>query len=274
AEGIATDPAKVAVVQHRSAPVNVRELQSFLGLASYFHCLIGGFTTIAIPLHCSNHKNSTQLQQAFTKTQVLAYLILSCLSFGTQMQAILELVLLLRLMPIIPNGATSSFDIALCTGGGRLLDREEPSCSCLNLIHCGPGCLSLFMDPWEWETMEMPKPSINTKGSSTGLSECSHAPLQQYLVGARLGDILGPFPITQSSNWYILVAMDYFTKWPKACVVSDQSATLTAKKLKEEMLGYLLSSIVARDATLSLRSLGRCANDSRWTGQIAVPIFI
>ena len=42
----------------------------------------------------------------------------------------------------------------------------------------------------------------------------SHAPLQQYQVGApmeRVGvNILGPFPTTDSGNGYVLVAMDYF----------------------------------------------------------------
>lgn len=72
-----------------------------------------------------------------------------------------------------------------------------------------------------------------------GPTQRSHAPLQQYLVGApmeRIGvDILGPFPVTDSGNRYVLVAMDYFTKWPEAYAVPDQSATTTAEKLVEEM---------------------------------------
>ena len=72
-----------------------------------------------------------------------------------------------------------------------------------------------------------------------GPTQRSHAPLQQYLVGApmeRIGvDILGPFPVTDSGNRYVLVAMDYFTKWPEAYAVPDQSATTTAGRLVEEM---------------------------------------
>uniref|UniRef100_A0A665WFN6 Integrase catalytic domain-containing protein n=1 Tax=Echeneis naucrates TaxID=173247 RepID=A0A665WFN6_ECHNA len=52
----------------------------------------------------------------------------------------------------------------------------------------------------------------------------------------RVGvDILGPFPVTDSGNRYVLVAMDYFTKWPEAYAVPDQSATTTAERLVEEM---------------------------------------
>ncbi|KAJ8348858.1 hypothetical protein SKAU_G00274470 [Synaphobranchus kaupii] len=72
-----------------------------------------------------------------------------------------------------------------------------------------------------------------------GPSQRSRAPLQQHLVGApmeRVGvDILGPFPVTDSGNRYILVAMDYFTKWPEAFAIPDQSAATTAERLVEEM---------------------------------------
>ncbi len=72
-----------------------------------------------------------------------------------------------------------------------------------------------------------------------GPSRRSHAPLQQYLVGApmeRIGvDILGPFPVTEAGIRFVLVAMDYFTKWPEAYAVPDQSASTTAQRLVDEM---------------------------------------
>ncbi|KAJ8341696.1 hypothetical protein SKAU_G00339870 [Synaphobranchus kaupii] len=72
-----------------------------------------------------------------------------------------------------------------------------------------------------------------------GPNQRSQAPLQQHLVGApmeRVGvDVLGPFPVTDSGNRYILVAMDYFTKWPEAFAIPDQSTATTAERLVEEM---------------------------------------
>ncbi|CAI5665466.1 unnamed protein product [Oreochromis niloticus] len=41
--------------------------------------------------------------------------------------------------------------------------------------------------------------------------------------------------ISAQGNRYVLVAMDYFTKWPEAYAVPDQSASTTAEKLVEEM---------------------------------------
>lgn len=37
-------------------------------------------------------------------------------------------------------------------------------------------------------------------------------------------DILGPFPHTPRGNRYVVVALDYFTKWPEAVAVPDQEA--------------------------------------------------
>ncbi|KAM9310020.1 LOW QUALITY PROTEIN: complement C4-B [Pholidichthys leucotaenia] len=52
----------------------------------------------------------------------------------------------------------------------------------------------------------------------------------------RVGvDILGLFPVTDQGSCYALVAMNYFTKWPEANVVPDQSAATTAEKLLGEM---------------------------------------
>ena len=63
----------------------------------------------------------------------------------------------------------------------------------------------------------------------------SHALLQQFPVGEpmeRLGvDIVGPFPVTDSGNRWILTAMDYFTKWPEAYALPDQEAETVADAL-------------------------------------------
>uniref|UniRef100_A0A8C6KDE8 Gypsy retrotransposon integrase-like protein 1 n=1 Tax=Nothobranchius furzeri TaxID=105023 RepID=A0A8C6KDE8_NOTFU len=75
--------------------------------------------------------------------------------------------------------------------------------------------------------------------SQKGPTQRSPGLLQQYLVRApmeRVGvDILGPFPTTEAGNCYILVAMDYFTKWPEAYAMTDQSAASIAQRLVDEM---------------------------------------
>ena len=64
------------------------------------------------------------------------------------------------------------------------------------------------------------------------------APLQLHQMGAPMEriavDITGPLPVTASGNRYILVAMDYFTKWPEAYAIPNQEATTVARKLVDE----------------------------------------
>lgn len=56
----------------------------------------------------------------------------------------------------------------------------------------------------------------------------THAPLGQYLVGEPMErialDILGPLPLTEQNNKYVLVVVDLFTKWTEAYPLPDQEA--------------------------------------------------
>ncbi|GBC53477.2 putative integrase core domain protein [Rhizophagus irregularis DAOM 181602=DAOM 197198] len=53
----------------------------------------------------------------------------------------------------------------------------------------------------------------------------------------RIGiDIKGPLPITSSGNKYIIVAIDYFTKWPEARAISNIKAETVAKFIYEEII--------------------------------------
>ena len=56
-DGIKTDPEKVKAVKTWPEPVNVKELQSFLGLAGYYRKFILGFSIIAEPLYKLCRKN-------------------------------------------------------------------------------------------------------------------------------------------------------------------------------------------------------------------------
>jgi len=56
--------------------------------------------------------------------------------------------------------------------------------------------------------------------------------MKQYNVGLpfeRLAiDVAGPFPETNRGNKYILVAIDYFSKWPEMFAISNQEASTVA----------------------------------------------
>ena len=44
-------------------------------------------------------------------------------------------------------------------------------------------------------------------------------------------DILGPLPETERGNKHILIAMDYFSKWPEAYALPNQEAATVFYRL-------------------------------------------
>ena len=49
-------------------------------------------------------------------------------------------------------------------------------------------------------------------------------------------DIVGPLPVTDNGNRFLLVISDYFTKWPEAFALKDHKAETIANKLVDEVI--------------------------------------
>ncbi len=64
--------------------------------------------------------------------------------------------------------------------------------------------------------------------------------MQPYYHGAPLDrvqiDVLGPFPVSESGNRYILVIIDQFTKWVESFAIPRQNSATTAKTLVNEFI--------------------------------------
>ena len=56
-DGVSTDPEKTRAIADWPTPTNVKEVQSFLGLASYYRRFVKGFANIARPLHRLTEKS-------------------------------------------------------------------------------------------------------------------------------------------------------------------------------------------------------------------------
>ena len=84
-DGISADSRKVTAVQHFPPPHDVKTLQSFLGLASYYRRFIPGFSVVASPLFALTRKNVDfvwdatcqasfdRLKELLTQAPVLAF---------------------------------------------------------------------------------------------------------------------------------------------------------------------------------------------------------
>ena len=71
-EGVATDPRKIDQVGSWPIPQSAKDVQKFLGLASYYRRFVRDFATIAKPLHRLTEKTATfewtrECQEAFAE---------------------------------------------------------------------------------------------------------------------------------------------------------------------------------------------------------------
>ena len=76
--------------------------------------------------------------------------------------------------------------------------------------------------------------------SRKGPKRREKAQLQIYQVGSPMEriaiDVLGPLPKTDDDNKYLLMCMDYFTKWPEVYPIANQEAETIAKVLVEQIV--------------------------------------
>src|SRR5882724_9518591 len=57
-EGLTMAPYKVQIIQDWPIPWKVKDIQSFLGFANFYHCFIHGYSEITVPLTCLTHKDT------------------------------------------------------------------------------------------------------------------------------------------------------------------------------------------------------------------------
>ena len=66
------------------------------------------------------------------------------------------------------------------------------------------------------------------------------APLQPIPVGGPFDivavDVLGPFPISETGNKYVIICTNYLTKWVETFAIKDYSAPTTARFFFEEII--------------------------------------
>ena len=67
-------------------------------------------------------------------------------------------------------------------------------------------------------------------------------------------DVVGPLLETTNGNKYIVVAMDYFTKWPEARALKEANAREISKFIYEDIIyrhGYLQKILTNRETSFN-----------------------
>ena len=76
--------------------------------------------------------------------------------------------------------------------------------------------------------------------SRKGPQRKQRGPMRQFIVGAPLEriaiDVLGPLPVSERGNRYLLIVADYFTKWVEAYPLENQRAEIVAEVLVKEFI--------------------------------------
>ena len=95
-----------------------------------------------------------------------------------------------------------------------------------------------FYWPGHWNDVHNWCRTCATCASQKTPSPKMQAQLQPVKTGCPMQlvatDILGPLPLTENGNCYLLVATDYFTRWVEAYPIPNQEAVTVANKLTKE----------------------------------------
>src|ERR1700726_1169921 len=85
--GLSMDTAKANAIQEWPTPWKVKDIQSFLGFANFYHCFIHGYSNIITPMTCLTRKNTPwlwsddcqsafdSLKSAFSSAPILSHFI-------------------------------------------------------------------------------------------------------------------------------------------------------------------------------------------------------
>ncbi|UYV63839.1 K02A2.6-like [Cordylochernes scorpioides] len=216
-------------------PSDVHQLRSFLGLCSYYRRFVPGFSNIARPLHrltesgrpfswtVDCERAMDKLKKALSSPSMLAYpdpgeqFILDTDASNIGIRAVLSQPQdgVERVIAYFSK-TLSKPERNYCVTRKRLLAIVK---SIEHFRHSALRWLFNFKSP-EGQLKR-------TKDSRAKLKTYNvRAPFERIAI-----DIMGQLPRSDKGNRYILVKMDYFTKWPEAFPLADQEAETVAEAL-------------------------------------------
>ncbi|UYV64719.1 K02A2.6-like [Cordylochernes scorpioides] len=203
AKGIQTSESKILAIRDWPKPKDKHELRSFLGLCTYYRRFVEGYADIAAPLH-----RLTEAKSAFHWSQDCEN------AFVT-----------------LKGGLCSSPVLVYPQPGMRFVLDTDASNSGIGAV------LSQVQDGEErvieYYSKILTKPERNYCATRGELLAIVRSVEHFHRIAI---DVAGPFPVTEDGNKYLLVAMDYFTKWPEVYAIPNQEAATVARVLVDNLI--------------------------------------
>ncbi|GJW75667.1 reverse transcriptase domain-containing protein [Tanacetum coccineum] len=234
-KGIEVDKAKIDVIAKLPHPTTVKGIRSFLGHAGFYRRFIKDFSKISRPMTHLLEKNTPFI---FSEECIQA--------FQTLKKKLTEAPIL-----IAPNW-DQPFEL-MCDASGPMPSGSEVESNytityILTACHSGPTgghyganytAKKVFDSKFYWPTIykdahELVKKcdSCQRQGKISQRDEMPQNSIQVCEIFNVWGiDFMGPFPSSRG-NKYILVAVDYLSKWVEAKALPTNDARVVVKLLK------------------------------------------
>ncbi|GJW51647.1 reverse transcriptase domain-containing protein [Tanacetum coccineum] len=250
--GIEVDRAKVDVIAKLPHPTTVKGVRSFLGHAGFYRRFIQDFSKIARPM---THLLEKETPFVFSKDCIDAFQTLKKKLTRPKLQSKLP-----RMLNII-SGITLSFSVTnerikiirRCVHGQEALE-------ILKACHEGPTgghhsanitarkymirflLPTIYRDAHEDDDQNLVIRGSNDNGKISQRDEMPQNSIQVCEIFDVWGiDFMGPFPSSRG-NKYILVAVDYLSKWVEAKALPTNDARVFAKVMSKYGVTHRLAT--------------------------------
>nr|GEY79584.1 reverse transcriptase domain-containing protein [Tanacetum cinerariifolium] len=220
-KGIKVDKVKIEVISKLPHPTTVKGIQSFLGHAGFYRRFIKDFSKISRPMTHLLEKNSPFI---FLNECIQA--------FKTLKDKLTKAPILIAPnwdQPFELMSGKKAIDILNACHSGPTGGHYRASYTAKKVFDSGFYWPSIYKDAFE---LVKRYDSCQRQGKVSQRDEMPHNFIQIYEIFDVWGiEFIGPFP-SSKGNKYILVAVDYLSKWVEAMALPTNDARVVVKFLK------------------------------------------
>ncbi|XP_057723940.1 uncharacterized protein LOC130939889 [Arachis stenosperma] len=214
--GIEVDKAKVEVIDKLPPPCNVKAIRTFLGHARFYKKFIRNFSKISKPLNIANFKAIGELP-----TNINKHMRRKLINDANQLRRCIS--------------HEEGQEVLWHFHGSSYKGHFSGERTAANVLQCGFFWPIIFKDAKELVTR------CNECQRAGNLPKKNEMP-QRFIMELELFDVweidfIGPFPPSYSNN-YILVAVDYVSKWVEAIATPINDNKVVINFLRKNIFSW------------------------------------